>query len=269
MDKLPSKETKQRIKKFFGLQSSTIQLRGPFNSWADARKKSTGYDTKHVLAAVLDAALLASGQDGVYERDSVLVGPEQRSWPLSASLLFAASALDHRFRVVDFGGSLGSAYFHNRELLDGVDLEWIVIEQKKFVKAGRKHFQNNELSFTDEVGSKFNDSRPLVLLISSALQYVEKPFTVLERLLESKPDFIIFDRTPFHGGSEDILMVQDVPAQIYEASYPIWIFSEPKLMRLISVDYQLVSPFTSPEGRIHTKKIEVVFQGLFFRIKKL
>lgn len=266
MDKAISPRVRQQIKKLLGL-SSTIQLRGPFTSWSEAKKKSKGYDSGQILSAVLGAAQLAQAQERTFERDSVLVGSEDRSWPITASLLFAASTLSSRFRVLDFGGSLGSTYFHNRDFLEATKLEWVVIEQKNYVEAGRRYFEEDGLVFTEQIPSSFDDCLALVVLISSSLQYVENPSAVLENLLDLKPEFVILDRTPFHEDDEDVLMVQDVPRQIYNSSYPLWIFSKSKLISSTQAHYELVTGFNSPEGTIFIKKSPVKFQGFLFRLR--
>lgn len=263
-----SPRARQGIKNFIGFSSHGIRLRGPFTSWAKARKQSTGYDSEEVISAVVSAAQSAQGLEGVFEKDAVLVGPERRSWPLTASLLFASTVLDHKFRVIDFGGSLGSTYFHNCDFLEGTELEWVVIEQREFVEVGRRYFENERLVFFDDINHGIDTSLPLVALLSSSLQYVENPSVVLRNLLDLKPEFVILDRTPFHEGGDDILMVQDVSPKIYKASYPVWILSKSKLMSSMAEDYELVTIFDSPEGTVFTKNVDATFQGLIFRSRR-
>ncbi len=42
---------------------------------------------------------------------------------------------------------------------------------------------------------------------------------------------MIIDRTPMSDQSHDRLCIQHVPAHIYKASYPCWIFSHQGLLR--------------------------------------
>lgn len=265
---LLSPRTQQSIKKLIGVSSLGIRLRGPFASWVQARKKSTGYDSEEILSAVLSAAQSAQGQESLFEKDGVLVGPERRSWPVTASLLFAGATLHHKFRVLDFGGSLGSTYFHVLDFLEATELEWVVVEQKTYAEAGRRYFENERLIFVDDLNLGVDNSLALVALLSSSLQYVENPFGVLQSLLDLKPEFVIFDRTPFHEGADDVLMVQHVSREVYRGSYPIWILSKSKLMRYMSDGYELVTTFDSPEGTVFTRSIDATFQGMFFRTRK-
>ena len=45
---------------------------------------------------------------------------------------------NHVVNILDFGGSLGSSYFQNRKLLEGIPVEWNVVEQANFVDYGRR-----------------------------------------------------------------------------------------------------------------------------------
>ena len=53
--------------------------------------------------------------EAVYERDSVLFDEIQYSWGLLAGLEKAALEHDGKLCVLDFGGSLGSTYYQNKQ----------------------------------------------------------------------------------------------------------------------------------------------------------
>ena len=86
--------------------------------------------------------------EAVFERDSVIFDKVQYAWPVTAGLMWVAARNGGRLSVLDFGGSLGSSYFQNREFLAYLpNVRWSVIEQAHFVKAGRKHIQDERLVF--------------------------------------------------------------------------------------------------------------------------
>ena len=104
-----------------------ITFEGPFATWDEAVGMSSGYDSQQILDKVLAATLKVKYGVAPYERDSVLFDEVQYSWPVTAGLMWVAARNGGRLSVLDFGGSLGSSYFQNREFLEGIpDLRWSV-----------------------------------------------------------------------------------------------------------------------------------------------
>ena len=84
--------------------------------------------------------------------------------------------------VVDYGGSLGSSYFQNRYLLNGsISLNWNIVEQKHFVDCGREFIQDQNLNFFYTIEEALLNAKPDVLLLSSVIQYLEKPYEFIEK----------------------------------------------------------------------------------------
>lgn len=55
-------------------------------------------------------------------------------------------------KVCDFGGSLESTYYQNKKFLDKItDVSWGVVEQRHFVDAGKKDFEDDRLKFFNTV----------------------------------------------------------------------------------------------------------------------
>jgi putative methyltransferase (TIGR04325 family) len=162
----------------------------------------------------------------IYERDSVLFDEIKYSWPLLAGLMMAAAKLSGKINVLDFGGSLGSTYFQNKKFLDRFDnVKWNVVEQENFVKIGKKDFEDDRLKFFDKVNDCAKEHSPNILILSSVIQYIERPYELLESLIsETNIDYILVDRTPFTNNDERIV-IQTVPSSIYKASYPCHIFN--------------------------------------------
>ena len=127
--------------------------------------------------------------------------------------------------MLDFGGSLGTTYFQNKEFLTYFSsCSWTIVEQEKFYQLGKKHFENDQLQFVETIQDCLLKKSPNLFLVSSSLQYIPSPKEILNQINNSKTRFVVFDRLPF-SESENILTVQTVPPSIYEASYPCWIFN--------------------------------------------
>lgn len=74
------------------------------------------------------------------------------------------------------------------------------------------------------------EHNPDVIILSGSLQYIEKPYSLIGKIINNKFDFIIIDRTPFMEGDKNRLTVQKVSPKICKASYHAWFFSETKFL---------------------------------------
>lgn len=227
---------------------------GDYQSWAEALKDSKGYDAPDILEKVKNSLLKVKNGEAIYERDSVIFSKIEYSWPVLTGLLWTASLNENRLDVIDFGGSLGSSYFQNRNFLAHVQgLKWSIVEQEKFVECGKKYFEDDQLKFYRSIEESLKSGRANVLLISSTIQYIEDPYSLLDEILKNKFDVIIFDRTTFIQG-KDRLTVQKVPPRIYDASYPAWFLNKEKFLGKFKKDYNLITEFDSLGGEIQIGK---------------
>lgn len=238
---------------------------GPFQSWNQASRLSTGYVSQDILEKVLAATLKVKNGEAVYERDSVLFNEIEYSWPVASGLMWAAARNNGQLSVLDFGGSLGSSYFQNRKLFEGLkELRWSVIEQEHFVNAGKSYISNEHLCFYSSIEECLFQENPNVILLSSTLQYLKDPHSMLDELLNVGADIFIFDLTITNKSSKDMPYVQNVPENIYKASYPVWAISESKLYEsLYRRGYKKIASFQTLEFP-ELSKIGADFQGGLF-----
>jgi putative methyltransferase (TIGR04325 family) len=236
---------------------------GDYPSWGEAARASSGYDSSHILEKVKTALLKVKRGEASYERDSVLFDRTEYSWPLLAGLLWIASVNNSRLNVLDFGGSLGSSYFQNRQFLSHLkELSWSIVEQHHFVRCGREHFQNGTLRFYASIDEYLAEGRPTVLLLSSVLPYLEKAEECLNDMLKRGFPYIIVDRTSFVIHGKERITVQRVPAWIYDASYPCRFFNERQFLEtFVAAGYELIVDFETPDRA----NIPSVFKGFIFR----
>ena len=218
---------------------------GNYSNWAKAQAQCSGYDSEIILDKVKNALLKVKNGQAVYERDSVLFDEIQYSWGLLAGLLRAALENDGKLCVLDFGGSLGSSYYQNKEFLSTLkELQWCIVEQPHFVDCGKAHFEDEQLKFFGTIEECMAKYKPNVLLLSSILQYLEKPCEWIEKFVGLGIPYIIIDRTSFVESKTDILTIQNVPESIYSASYPTWFFNESNFKSQFK-EYSLIGVFES------------------------
>jgi putative methyltransferase (TIGR04325 family) len=226
------------IKDRFRARSGKIWS-GRYERWADAQALCTGYDSNVILEKCRNALISVKNGEAIYERDSVLFYEMEYNWPLIAAL--QRTALEHMgsLCMLDFGGSLGSTYFQNKQYLKSIAaLQWNIVEQSHFVDCGRKEFEDGQLNFFYTVEECIKHCMPNVLLLSSVLQYLEYPHEWLQRLVSLDIEYIIVDRTSFTDRREDFISIQQVPEEIYPASLRHWFFSERRFEKHFDGKYE-------------------------------
>ena len=207
--------------------------------------------------------------EAVYERDSVIFDKKEYSEELLIGLLNAAKENDYKLHVLDFGGSLGSTYYQNKDLLKHLkEFSWNIVEQEDFVKEGKNTFENDKLQFYYSIDECIKEKNINVLLLSNTLQYIEKPYELLNTILNYNFEYLIFETTAFIEGEVDIITKQIVPEGIYKASYPAWFFNEAKIINFITNEYIQINNFNS----YHTSPIELnekkaYWKGFIFKKK--
>ena len=250
---------------FFRLLGKSIKIKGIYSSWQIAKKHAGTYDSDLIINKVKESALKVKRGEASYERDSVLFYDKSYPFPLLAGLLRVAALNGGKLRVLDFGGSLGSVYFQCRDFLSGLkEVKWCNVEQEKFVVIGRNLFEDEELKFYFSIEECLQVESPDVIIFSSVLQYLEKPYEVLDKAIKHF-NHIIIDRNPFSEIPDDLIAVQVVPDYIYKASFPFWIFSRKKFLDyLFKRGYRLIAEFPAVDGTLKYKNIKISFKGYIF-----
>ena len=236
---------------------------GDFNNWQDVEILSSGYNNDNILQKTLEATLKVKNKEAVFERDSYIFDKIQYSYPLLTALYKVAVENNNKLNIVDFGGALGSHYFQNKDFLKPINIEtWTVVEQEKYIKLGNEQIADGVLNFSysiDEVDS--ND----VLLLSSVLQYLEKPYEWIDKFIAKNYQYIIIDRTAFSLEGRNRLTLQVVPKEIYEASYPAWFLNEAEFLAKFQDKYDILLDFQNNIDVVN--EIPSVYKGFLFKRK--
>lgn len=225
-----------------------VRFEGNYRTWQEACRDARGYDEPTILEKARAAALKVHRGEAAYERDTVVFDRIEHSYPALAGLLYAASR-EGKLSVLDFGGALGSSYREHKQFLAHIrGLRWSIVEQAHFTAAGRADFETDVLHFYADIDECLRFEAPNVLLLSSVLQYLSDPFTFVADVSRHRIPFVIVDRTPVLPGVETRLTVQTVPPEIYDASYPAWIFGDRALENALTRCYDVVAQFEAHAG---------------------
>ena len=202
-----------------------------------------------------------------YERDSVTFDKIEYSWQLLSVLMYICALNKGNLNVIDFGGSLGTTYFQNQIFLNELNsVQWNIVEQAKFVQFGKKNFQDNKLSFYNSIEECLKSASPDVILFSSVLQYIEKPYELLNNIISQKLfKYIIIDLTTFITGDREYLSSQKVHPEIYKASYPCWFFNEEFFFSMFTNRYTFIEKWERNHGKIFLNNKRAHHMGYFFK----
>ena len=219
---------------------------GNYPDWASAVAASSGYDADTIFKTVRKAAGAVRDGEALWERDSTCFYHEEYNWQLLACLMIVAARSGSTLHVLDFGGALGSTYMqHRRMFAELLNFSWSVVEQPHVVACGKAEFATDTLGFFETIEQCFS-ARPVnVVLFSSVLQYLERPYELLEEVVKLAPTAIIIDRTPLANKGERIT-VQHVPKTIYPATYPCRFLDKARLDAILTQSRTLTPWFISP-----------------------
>lgn len=246
---------------------SQITFSQEYPDWQQAKSKCQGYEANLILDKVLEATLKVKSGQAKYERDSVVFDKIQYSWPVTAAIMWAAINQARPLRVIDFGGSLGTTYFENRNLLRSLPkFSWAIVEQPNFVSAGNRYIADENLSFHTSIEDAVERGKPSICLLSAVLQYLENPWEIIDKVKHQEPNVIVFDRTIINKSAFDRIYIQQNPNSIIRSSYPCRSISLSKLLETMTQNYELQEQFDSIEfpalSSIDSKFIGMIFKRI-------
>lgn len=237
---------------------------GKYSSWAIAERKCSGYDSQLILEKVKASSLKVKMGNAKYERDSVVFNDFQYNYPVLSGLMWVASMNNNKLNVLDFGGSLGSTYYQHKNFFESFDeIKWCIVEQPGFVKEGLNSFSDERLKFYYNIEECLEENQINIILLSSVIPYLEKPYELLEIIKDKKIEYILFDKTPLIMG-DDRITIQKVNPAIYNASYPSWFFNKEKFKNFMKPEYDLVFEFDSHI----TANIQSEFKGFLYKLRE-
>ena len=215
--------------------------KGPYKKWSQAKHQSSGYNDKKILYRVRNSALIAKNSKNKFEVDSLIFKRPYRNKFFEKILKNLSKKKS--INIIDFGGSLGSTYYRYKNIFSKKNkLQWSIIEQKSFVKIGKKEFKERNLSFYfnfKDLKLKIKNKKINIFLLSSSIQYIGNYKKIINEINSLNPDHIIFLKTPVNLLNSDRIYIEKVPKDIYGLSYPSWVFSKKKLINSFS-NYKIV-----------------------------
>ena len=113
---------------------------------------------------------------------------------------------------MDFGGGFGTLYFQLKKI--NKNFNWYIVEQKKVCNLA-KSFLNNEKKLSYYSDLKFLKKKKIdVVILSSSIQYVRNYKSVLIKIRELKPSYIIFLKTPLNKWLLNFLFIHNISKHV-------------------------------------------------------
>ncbi len=233
-------------RRFRQIDTHPAVWQGRYPTWESATEVTGGYNASNILEITRKATLKVKNGEAAGERDSVLFEDIPYVWPVTAHLLKIIIENNGKLNIIDFGGSLGSSYFQNKNMIPpNTKLSWNIVEQENYVRIGNEEISDEKLHFFYTIDEAYTQTNADTLLLSSVLQYLENPYDFFDKIISYGFENIIIDRTAFINGSEDMITVQTVPDSIYKASYPAWFFGNDRFKNYIKASYKILYEFDS------------------------
>jgi putative methyltransferase (TIGR04325 family) len=183
--------------------------------------------------------------------------------------------------VLDFGGGGGNHKTVANIYFPRLKFKWIVVETVSMCAEAEQMNSDPNLIFISNPGSiNRQDYGVDLLIVSSSIQYTEKPLATLRSLLELKPRYIQISRTPVNNTDTNIIYTQEsllsdngpgheLPEDFMEAlvKYPITVIPWSQLIQLLEEEYEIL--FVIDEGLWDVEKFGNAVQkiGVMCRLK--
>ena len=103
-----------------------------------------------------------------------------------------------------------------------------------------------------------------IALLSGVLQCVEKPFELLDKLMDLT-EFFILNRLPLTRSGADRICIQRPGLLESSGSYPVHILSEEKLIKYFEARGEIFARWLVPQDISVVRFEKIVNQGLTFR----
>ena len=230
-------------------------------NWESAVSGSSGYQSPQTISTI-------EGSDPVVDKwtaDQNFLGNRylQVASAILSGLNFEKLKSDTPLRVLDIGGGLGEYFFLLSDNLPNLKFEWLILETPALCELAKlKHGESSGISWTNAL----NDSSQTfdIVLLSSVIQYVEKPYALIELAMQKAP-LLIFNRLPLSTNPHNLVCIQRPGLLETKGSYPVHILSEKLFFSYLSARGRIMSRWWVPEDVAVVRFRKIMNQGLTFR----
>lgn len=257
------------VTKVFYAKKKKYGFCGKYTNWELAVQQTTGWETSIILEKIKQSTNQLEIKNDSFERDGEIISSSNQNYPIMYSILNSVDLEKRDLKIIDFGGSLGTHYYRYKPFINNtIKVLWAIIEQKKYVDIAKSKNNNPEIIFHYSISEAKILNNYDTFFSSGTLQYIEKPYDLINEITNHKFSHIIFDRLFFIDDIEEQITTQSVdPNLFYEASFPVWLFNEMKFKNYLTQNYNLISEFKSEDDDNEIEGKRIYHKGFYFKIK--
>jgi putative methyltransferase (TIGR04325 family) len=248
-----------------------------FSSWDEALKKSTERAYEHNKLTKLIYEKTKAYRDNL-SSNIISINNSEIQTLTALGIALSSQRQSKKLTVIDFGGACGAHFFLAKTIFDTIEFDWRVVETFGMVKYARD-LESNELRFYSDIEEAIANTDLIHLVHSSGtLQCISKPYSVLQRLVNIKANYMLLSRLGVTPEPAEIItihrhmMSEDGPGSapedfkdeicIYPFQYPV----RDKINNILSEGYDIEFICDDPSGRFSVGSHEII--GLSYFLKK-
>ena len=226
-------------------------------SWSDAVEHSSGYQSKKTI----DSLISSDPIDLANISSHCFIG--NRLQQIASAFLEGVASSKNTIRVIDVGGGLGQYFFLLEKLAPSIQFEWVILETTAVCELAKSVAPTKKnirwISSLDDAQVTFD-----IALLSSVIQYVEKPFDLLDDLMKVAK-FLILNRLPLTSSRNQKICIQRPGFFESKGSYPVHLLSEDKVIAYFEARGKILSRWLVPQDIAVVRFKKIINQGLTFR----
>lgn len=104
-------------------------------------------------------------------------------YALQAAFVLAFVSREKPLKVIEIGGACGALYFELNHLLPSSIGSWHIVETPPMAQIGRQLFEDDKLTFSDDLRSAASRFKPDLVIAQSVLQYTPNPLETWKGML--------------------------------------------------------------------------------------
>ncbi len=244
--------------------------KGNYHSFDEANKKAGGYHEQAILERIKQTTRKVVNKEIAYERDGIEYDQPIMNFNMLSALLWIASKNNNRLTVLDFGGSLGTTYYHKAPFLSHLTaLNWCIVEQPNYVDAGKAEFETDQLHFYYTIDECLQHHQPDIIIFCGVIQYIEKTYELLTEIKDKKIPYLFLDYVGYNDEPKDRICIQHVPPVFYgvDASYTCWFYDKHKMFNWLNQYYDMVFEFISEPNKYYIEFKPFLYEGQLWKLK--
>ena len=201
-------------------------------SWNEALELAAGYENQKLIQYYVENMRASEPWNKWKLSEKTETQLSEREIVFLTFLMTALADLKKdKVFILDIGG--GNGYFAHvaRKMLPHIQLDWLILESEGCANAYKQFESVSNIRWTHELG---NETTPDITIFSCSLQYLEKPFEVLDHAIAISR-WLLLMRLPLTDEQINQVTVQKVHYEPHHFSWPCWFFSKEQFLSRINM----------------------------------